>query len=407
MTPMGLVTIASLAHQGAHLILLVESLASPAVEQIVSLLRESSRNESIFAEDCDIDDLASITAFANKWNEGSTQMSGPPRPTNATAASAAKASAAHPQQTNQVHRLDVILFLPTAEASYPIGSFRRPGKAKYCKGHPAAGMSPEQSYVCEVLGRFHLVNSLLQSLLVLPRDRDIRIVTVVSPWYAAGVALFDAVSHPVQTFVRGTRLFQPWTLLGANSLRWIALSRELQRRLDMLADADERPRSRMPGIDVDESVMLPRDTAAHGKLPQRSFISSICVCPGFERTLQLSAFFNAVQPWRQHLLHTFLLYAFWTLFFPLFWFFGKSTSSSADSVVWAVSARLETHTAMLRRIALEERARKARGDAARLPPAQSNLLAALDVEDDALAQTWQGIRPGALYREGRLIRYVR
>ena len=76
MTPLGVVTIATLSHQGAHVIALVPNISLPDVLQMILLLRESTRNENIFAEECDMGDLASISKFAARWNKGPTDQSG-------------------------------------------------------------------------------------------------------------------------------------------------------------------------------------------------------------------------------------------------------------------------------------------------------------------------------------------
>lgn len=408
LSPLGLVTVAALAQQGAHLILLVDDLNAPEVEPFVLLLRENSNNENIYAEECDMGDMASITAFAKRWNEGSSQMVGAPGAAmGGSAAGIAAAPGARPtnehgaQPVNQVYRLDRIVFIPSQQGTYLVGQRMQPARNKYGERH--SGACPERTYVREVLGRFHLVNSLLPSLLVLPRDRDIRVVNVVSPWYAAGLALFDAVAKPIGAYDLGRRLLHPWALLGSNALRWLVLTREMQRRLDMLAEADERPRTNLPGIDPDEAPALPKQRSG-GSLPQRSSISCISVCPGFERTSQLTAFLGVVHPWKQNMLHSALLVIALVFLYPLFWLLGKSTARAAEAVLWATTARIETEHSMLSRLALEERMRAAQSDEKRPPSKHADALASIDVDEASMAKQWQGIRPGALYREGRLVR---
>ncbi|WFD34081.1 hypothetical protein MCUN1_000913 [Malassezia cuniculi] len=380
MTPLGVVTIATLAHQGAHVIALVPDISSPDVMQMIMLLRESTRNESIYAEQCDMGDLESISAFAARWNKGPGDQSG------------ARASAAMMEQNPGQHRLDTLLFLPSDESPYLYGTSLAPGKNVYAEKSGLKG-APERSYVYEVLGRFHLVNALLPTLLVAPRDRDIRIVSAVSPWYAAGVALLDAVAAPLATSAGTKRMFEPWTWLGAVNLRWIALMRELQQRLDALAAADPRLRARGSAVSVDEPRVIPKTD----ELPRRSNISAICVCPGFERSSQLSAFFGVVPPFAQHRLHSCFLVLLFVLFYPFIWLFGKGTSIAADAIVWAITARIESERAMLRRIALEHSKSPER-------TLTEELRAALRDDTPDSAYQWPGLTPGALYREGRMIR---
>lgn len=382
---MGLVTMASLAHQGAHIIALVPDLAAPEVEQLLLLLRESTKNESIYAESCDMGSLASISAFANRWNAGSMQASGAPGA--AMGMPAAHAPGAVPtsekdaaeallrQTTPQVHRLDTLLFLPSDAAAYKVGTPRRATANAYRD----ADRHVEHTYMHEVLGRFHLVNALLPSLLLMPANRDVRIVSVVSPWYAAGLAEFDRVAQPVQG--AQPRVYQPWTLLGAASLHWIVLASELQRRVNLLAEADTRPRSKLPDLEVDDMTTVPVGTLQCKQ--QRSHIASVMVCPGFERATQLSAFLGTVHPLGAHLLHSLVLWVLFLVYYPFFWLFGKSASKGADATVWGVTARLASHVHAV------------------APKAQDDALAPSEHLNEA--RQWPGIEPGRLYREGKVV----
>lgn len=336
---MGLVVMAMLAEEGAHIIALVPDATAESVMQLILLLRESTSNENIFAETCQLRDQASITSFAKRWHEG--------RP-NTGAEGIPGATAALPGlATPQAHRLDVLLFLPSAESI------------------PVLGASTDDAYTYTVLARFHLVNALLPSLLTQPASRDVRIISVVSPWYAAGLAQFDRVAHPLSAPV-----FEPWTRVGAAELHWIYLAAELQRRLDLLAEADTRPRTDLHGIDA--------ETPRTGPVAQHSHVSSVVVCPGFEVS-QLSAFFGGPTPLGP--LHRAVLWVLWLVFWPALWLLGKPTSRAADAVVWAARARLAPRS-------------NVQSKAPRAAAAQDN---------DHLAQWWVGLEPGHLYREGRSV----
>ena len=106
MTPIGVVVIAMLANQGAHVVVLVPDLAADDVVQMILLLRESTRNENIFAESCDIADMHSISSFSQRWFEGKRTygLAGTP--------------------TSETHRLDAVVFLPTQQGTTPIGVSR-------------------------------------------------------------------------------------------------------------------------------------------------------------------------------------------------------------------------------------------------------------------------------------------
>lgn len=332
MSSTGLVVIAMLAHQGAHVIVLVPDLSAPDVVQMILLLRESSRNENIYAEACDMTNMDSITAFSKKWFTG--KVTAQSVPGNAPPPSVLGASV----PTTDVHRLDTLLFLPSTEGVSPMG---------------ARG---DASYVHDVLGPFHLVQSLLPSLQQQPPTRDVRVVTAVSAWYAAGLARFDAVTKPYPHII-----FEPWTFTGASALHALINACEWQRKFDLLARADERPRTRVPGID-EHGDGVPVDA-------RRSHISSVVVCPGFETTSQLSAFFQTRNVGRAHAV---LLWVLWLVFLPLFWVIGRPTQRAADAVVWAVCAHIAPETPRVRSY-------------------------------QTSAATWPGIEPGHAYRDGRVL----
>ena len=162
--------------------------------------------------------------------------------------------------------------------------------------------------------------------------------------------------------------------------RWIVLASELQRRLDLLAEADTRSRSKLPGLDVEDVTTVPVGTLKSQH--KRSHISSVIVCPGFERSSQLTSFFGSVPPFLQHVVHSLVLWVLLAVFYPLFWVFGKSASKGADAAVWGVTARLASFV--------------------QLAPSDSNASSFSDDNLDA-ARQWPGIEPARLYREGRVV----
>lgn len=420
-TPLGVVTISALAHRGAQIIALTPNISDPEVIQIIHLIRDSTQSELIYAEQCDLANLESVSAFAALWNAGDKK------------------------QAEGVRRLDSLLFLPPSRHELD-----RVPLEQHLKGKANGGGRREAIYQLHVLSRFHLVNSLLSSLLVAPRDREIRIVSVLSPYYSAGLTLFDVLPpSPSPTFTTSTSTNttlqslsqQSYTaLVGAASLRWHALTCELQRRLNLLAEADPRPSNKLAGIEVDPSfASLSGTTDRKGRqeqagqaMRQHSNISIINVCPGFERnqdvietffprpkrrfnstfdgaqredgveqnsikatttpilqtqldsltaslntnqTLSLSlSFFSSTQYHLLFILRFFLL----LLLFPLIWLFSKSPATAANSIVWATCRNLEPLSSRYNRI---------------LTP------------DGKQLRRWQDpLTPGEMYREGRIVR---
>nr|CDI53967.1 dehydrogenases with different specificities [Melanopsichium pennsylvanicum 4] len=67
---MGVVTMSALAHRGAQIIALTPEISSPHVIQIIHLIRDSTQSELIYAEQCDVANLESVSAFAALWNSG-------------------------------------------------------------------------------------------------------------------------------------------------------------------------------------------------------------------------------------------------------------------------------------------------------------------------------------------------
>lgn len=387
-TPLGVVTLSSLAHRGAQIIALTPDISDPSVIQLVHLIRDSTQSELIYAEQCDVASLESISAFAALWNSGDKK------------------------QREGVRRLDGVLFLPPGRDDLGTVQGSQPGRA-------------DRVYQLHVLAKFHLINSLLSGLLVQPPEREVRIVSAMSPFYAAGLGHFDLLassSDPPTNRASGKKKAKedekaPQTqleklsessysaLIGAASLRWYALTVELQRRLDLLAEADPRPRTKLPGIDLDPTSIASRfSTTTNGapstaiqneaasRMKRHSNISVINVCPGFERSTDIIDTFLPppspppnLNPIRStiHLIRSILRYTLLLLIWPLVWLLSKSPATAADSLVWATTRSLEPLSERYRRII--------------------SLLTERGSEDQV--RRWQdNLIPGEMYREGRIVR---
>ncbi|KAH9922576.1 hypothetical protein B0H21DRAFT_841244 [Amylocystis lapponica] len=142
-TPLGLSLISALAARGAHIIAVSPyplTHAYPTV--LIPLLRSTTNNPNIFADHADLSDPASIHAFCTRFLTGADQ------------------------------RLDAIVF---GHEYRGIGSWFGSQDAR----------TLAQTQDAASLATFLLVTLLLPALLVAPVERDIRIVTVVNPFYAA------------------------------------------------------------------------------------------------------------------------------------------------------------------------------------------------------------------------------
>jgi hypothetical protein len=116
---------------------------------------------------------------------------------------------------------------------------------------------------------------LLPILLVAPQERDIRILNVVNPFYAAALKSFSPVLDPSQT--EKSIILQE----GRRSLQTIILTRHLQRILDSMPQGSHVPKA-------EENVTPVVNT----KL-QRSNIVSVSVSPGISRVDTIAPFMAA------------------------------------------------------------------------------------------------------------------
>ncbi|PWZ00073.1 hypothetical protein BCV70DRAFT_160884 [Testicularia cyperi] len=362
-TPLGVVTISALAHRGAQIIALTEHIDAQDTLQLIHLLRDSTQNELIYAEQCDIGSLEDITRFTSQWNEGDKK------------------------QAEGIRRLDSLIFLPPSREQIQ-------------------HMAPELAasvYNAHVRGKFHMINSMLSSLLLLPPDREIRIVSCLSPFYAAGLTHFDSIALPSSS----QRSASFSVLTGAASLRWYALSVELQRRLNLLAEADPRPRTKLPGIDVDQATKSPMpksDTLLQHQHGRTSNIVLLNVCPGFERNadvidtfLPLSSSSTTVSVFYQlkQWLRVLVLLVLW----PFVWLLSKSPATAAESVVWISTKKLESQSEFIAR--LQRRKSQPSQTQSTQSPSKGGLV---DDEQDDVVRWDDPLLPTELYREARIVR---
>jgi hypothetical protein len=132
------------------------------------------------------------------------------------------------------------------------------------------------------IATFHMVTLLLPALLVAPTERDIRIVSVVNPFYAAGVPGFkadepfaeDSDSTIPNIKLNATKL--PILVQeGRRALRTAILMRHLQRVLDALPN-----RSQVPATDNAAQTSIPVVSGSQ----QRSNIVAVAVSPGYSQS---------------------------------------------------------------------------------------------------------------------------
>jgi hypothetical protein len=224
-----------LAVRGAHIIALSpDPIESPKVDILINLLRSTTNNEQIFADECDLTSPNSIHDFCTKFITGQEQ------------------------------RLDAILF--THEYQHIGSVFSR---------HPAEALENERREAS--LATFLITTLLLPALLVAPVERDIRIVNVINPFYAAAVPSFspsfDSLSSGSSLFIRE----------GRRSLRMAIFTRHLQRVLDALPSGGQVPKT------DDNTIPVVSEKS------QKSNIVAVSVCPGISRSDTIAPLLNAGQ----------------------------------------------------------------------------------------------------------------
>ena len=138
------------------------------------------------------------------------------------------------------------------------------------------------------LSTFLITTLLLPALLVAPPERDIRIINVVNPFYAAAAAslrtsnVFDPSFTHFTTSSSSSSSKSLFLDEGFRSLRTVILTRHLQRILDAL------PNPQVPKTQEGTSS-VPVVSAR----VQRSNIVAVCVSPGLSRVDTLSRMLNA------------------------------------------------------------------------------------------------------------------
>jgi len=241
-TPLGLTILQSLARRGAHIIALSpHPIDSPKVSILITLLRSTTSNEQIFAEQCDLASPVSIHSFCTRFLTGQDQ------------------------------RLDALIFAHEYQHIGSLGFLSR-------KQNEDAKDRDARS-----LATFLMITLLLPALLVAPVERDIRVINVINPFYAAAVGSSFTLSFP--SFSSSPPKSPPkanFLYEGTRSLRTSILTRHLQRILDAL------PSAQVPKTDDNTSTVPVVSASA-----QKSNIVAVTVSPGISRVDTVAPLLNA------------------------------------------------------------------------------------------------------------------
>ncbi|EIW54094.1 uncharacterized protein TRAVEDRAFT_74364 [Trametes versicolor FP-101664 SS1] len=238
-TPLGLVALTGLAKRGAHVIVLSPyPLLHPIPSLLLPLLRSTTNNENIFAEYCDLNSPTAIREFCTKF------------------------------LTEQDPRLDALVFAHEYPSIGRIWFFG--GKAWQEKEKREHAQREAAS-----LASFLFTTLLLPAMLVAPVERDIRIVHVVNPFYAAALPTFPAFLNSTPSTKPAA---QPLVISeGLRALRTVVLTRHLQRILDSLPNRAADPKTK-PSME-----------------PHPSNILAVAACPGISRRDTIAPFLGATE----------------------------------------------------------------------------------------------------------------
>ncbi|KAJ7769983.1 hypothetical protein B0H16DRAFT_1777011 [Mycena metata] len=296
-TPLGLTLLEQLAKRGAHVIALTpHSVADERVSTFIDLLRSTTSNENIYAEECDLASPPSIQAFAARFVKGTNPGPGPGAGPNL-----------------DPPRVDALVFAHEYAAVGAWGAFSAPEAAR-----AAEQLQRDEG----ALGTFLLMTLLLPALLTAPVERDIRIVNMVNRFYAAAAPrMFKDATYAFEdlystkTKAKSTALqASPIPREATRALRTIILTRHLQRVLDAL-----------PSAPVPNPLENPADAPPPTHV-QKSNIVAVSVSPGLSRAETVAPLFGLPSGSRWGWL-------FYVLLYPLLLLFAKSSSASIQSVL--------------------------------------------------------------------------
>ncbi|BGP19656.1 hypothetical protein JCM10213_007726 [Rhodosporidiobolus nylandii] len=341
----GISVFSSLASRGAQVIALHPTPLAPAVVQLLVLLRETTENERLYAEECDLSSIASIRAFVAQWQRDARSGMVQDLPAS----------------------VEGIIFC----AGDGAGGEEALGfgvKAQYAR--QAGGEDVEQYHFSHLTGRHALVQLLLPTLLrsAATSTSPIRVISTVNPFYSAVPP--GSLSPSSLDYRDKQQLFParaPWVAMGRVAAASILVWQEFQRRLTTTSAPSATSSTAGPSA--------PADAA-----PQAAPILALSVCPGLTR----STIFHLFRASPSSPSFSPLGLVLFILLYPLIWVFAKSSSEAAEGVLGALLGDIEGKSV---------RGKKAKGAGAK---EEAGKEGGHEEEPQRMV-----VRGGGLYREGR------
>lgn len=199
----------ALALRGAQIIVLHPNPNSPSILQLILLLRSTTSNERIYADECDMKDLASVRSFVKRWEkDGRVGMVG-----------------------DLEARIEAVIFAGDEEDDYlgnEGGNIRVFGGIG--EGRVGVGEKQEREIVHQtrLLSRHALIQLLLPTLVRSSIHSPVRIINDISPFYSISPLDLTDLNYSTRPYP----INSPWLVEGQIALGSISLFRELQERVD-------------------------------------------------------------------------------------------------------------------------------------------------------------------------------
>lgn len=363
----------SLAAAGAQVIVLTPEPLTPSVVQLLLLLRSATENERLYAEQCDLADVASIRTFVAGWQK--------------------EARSGMVQDLEA--RIDGLVFCDEDDVTELPGIGCRPA----APSADVAGAGASKYGMTRLTGRHALVQLLLPVLLrsAATSTSPLRIINTVSPFYATVTpATFRPKDLEYSANLKGVDAApylatQPWIAQGQIALASVLLWQEFHKRAK--STTTTTPAAAAAATAKAGEGASPLADVAAAAAAESTPVLALSACPGLLRsTIRSLLCASPSSP-------SFSVFgcAVYLFLFPLIWLFAKSADEGAQCVLAVLMADVyrEGET-------LDQRKRR-RDKAARGPDGKVDAAAAAAAKDDDRPPLL--VRPGALYREGLEVRY--